>query len=803
MAINVNQVDDDQNNLAVSYLNQNQNVFPAGSSVATNISTLGAATGTVASPGPSGVGGTERPGKRLFNPLSKLASYTYQISWYMITPDAYAEFVNTGRKNIDALKTAGPVSDANPGGAGAGAYIIAQSGGINNKVSRRAPGFELDYYIDNLRFETLMGTKGTGTETSAASTINFSVTEPYGFSFLTNLKRAGDALKAYSDSTSYKDQSNQFKNIFILGIRFYGYDINGNLIKPSDQLYGAPIDPAGSDALFENYYDMEISNIKFKLDGKTVVYNVEAVSINAQALLGTKRGRIPTGVKVQGATVNDALQGPDGLFTKLNQMEIEKTSKKNPPDAAVPNKYTVKYVGDAETRIGRASMVTQSDLDKIKWPGSGAKTTSESTDAKSAKPPDPNERMIIINNDTSIIQAIEIIIKRSAYIANALKTVYANTKQPDVDQKNNPQVKRENPLPLAWYTVNSNITKCTWDTKIGDWAYEQEFIIGVYEIPSVATPYAPDQTRYYGPHKRYEYWFTGQNSEVLDYQLQFDNLYFNTVLGIEEKDFTSLAKSSNPGAEREGQTATPTSSGSATGDTKTTAGNTGQKADAPPPGQKDTSAGTAKAGGTSVKTGVKSKGDRTGTLAVGLEAQNSIATSLHDVGAYATGKLKILGDPDFLVRDAATSLQEFYNKFYDTDGYTISANGGQVFIEVLFKEGVDYKNSDGLFQINESIFFLNYPQYIKDMTQGALIWEVARVHSTFANGRFEQVLDLMGTQFDTAEDISGDNSNTATTGAATTTAKAAPANDDQKPLQNLNKKTDLKNLDGTPLRGGG
>ena len=794
MAVNVNQVDDDLNNLAASYLNQYQNVLPAGSGVATTISTSGTATGTVASPGAAGVGGTERPGKRLFNPLSKLASYTYQISWYMITPDAYAEFVNSGRKKIDGLKTSGTATDANPTGVGSGAYLVAQSGGINNKVSRRAPGFELDYYIDNLRFGTVIGTKGTGTDTSAITNFNFTITEPYGFSFMTNLKRASDALKSYTDSTTYKDLSNQFKNIYILGIRFYGYDINGNVISSQDSLYGAPLDPAGTDALFEQYYDMEIANVKFKLDGKAVVYNVEAVSINAQALLGTKRGRIPTGVKVQGKNVNDALQGPDGLITKLNQIEQGKISKSE-PDASVPNRYSIVYQGDAESRIGLASMVTQSDLDKIKWPGSGAKTTSESTDAKSAKPPDPNERMIIFNNDVSIVQAIETIIKRSSYMENALKTAYSNTKQPDVDQKNNPQVKRENPLPLAWFNVNSNIVKCDWDNKIGDWAYEQQFVISVYEIPSVATPYAPDQTRYYGPHKRYDYYFTGQNSEILDYQLTFDNLFFNTVLGIEEKDFASTAKSQNPGAERENeQSAAGTNSGSATGNTKATSGNTGQKADAPPPGAKDTSAGTAKAGGTSVKTGVKSNGDRTGTLAVGLEVQNSIVTSLHDVGAYANGKIKILGDPDFLIRDAATSLTEFYNKFYDTDGYTISANGGQIFIEVAFKEAVDYKNSTGLMEINENIFFLNYPQYIKDMTQGAVIWEVSQVDSTFVSGKFEQTLTLIGTMFDT-----GEPSENATESASGSTS-APSADDDQAPPENLDR-SGLENLDGSP-RGG-
>lgn len=125
MASNVNQVDDDLNNLAKTYLNQPQNVIARGSGVATTISSTGRATGTVASPGPSGLGGTGRPGKRLYNPLSKLASYTYNLSLYVITPDAYEAFVNNGRQKIDALSFAGPPTETSS--VGPGAYLIAQS----------------------------------------------------------------------------------------------------------------------------------------------------------------------------------------------------------------------------------------------------------------------------------------------------------------------------------------------------------------------------------------------------------------------------------------------------------------------------------------------------------------------------------------------------------------------------------------------------------------------------------------------------------------------------------------------------
>ena len=72
-------------------------------------------------------------------------------------------------------------------------------------------------------------------------------------------------------------------------------------------------------------------------------------------------------------------------------------------------------------------------------------------------------------------------------------------------------------------------------------------------------------------------------------------------------------------------------------------------------------------------------------------------------GQIGLPKIKILGDPDFLMRDQASSLSEVYNKFYGSDGFTVSAHGGQVFIEVEIKESKDYKNSTGLQEINEDI----------------------------------------------------------------------------------------------------
>jgi hypothetical protein len=83
-----------------------------------------------------------KPGKRTQNPLSNFSSYTYQITLYMITPDAYDAFIETGRRKIDALSNGTE-----------GAFIVAQSGGINNETSRRPPGFKYDYFIDDLKIK--------------------------------------------------------------------------------------------------------------------------------------------------------------------------------------------------------------------------------------------------------------------------------------------------------------------------------------------------------------------------------------------------------------------------------------------------------------------------------------------------------------------------------------------------------------------------------------------------------------------------------------------------------------------------
>jgi len=632
-----------------------------------------------------------KPGRRLQNPLGEFSSYTYQLTLYMITPDAYEAFIASGRKTINVL------TGANASSESGGAYIIAQSGGINNTSSKRAPGFELDYYIDDLKI--VSNTNGKETQTASnVSEMSFNIYEPYGFSFISNLKFAGEALQKKSNTKNYKGLQNPSKQFFIIGIRFQGYDKNGNVITGNENFSGngGVLDPNASltDGAFQTFYDIMLTGMKFKIDGKATTYSITAASLPPATAMGIKRSRIDKGATIVANTVREAIDGDgegiEGLLTKLNKTQED--YKKN-GSIEIPNVYKVRFIGNKEElgfkELETASIVSKADLDKSKWRMSNIKNSSGVNDNTStAAKPDNTKRQIVFPSDTPVLQAITQIVAQSSYLEEAMKVVYTDNLQPDSGSDSDDELKPDTNKTIRWYNLSSEVKCLGWDNKVGDFAFEITYVIQPYDTPVVLSAYTNAAAKYYGPHKRYDYWYTGKNSEIINYEQVLNNAYFNVALAP-----------------------------------------TGDQA--------------SQGGPVDVSTipGKRQNQSRLGKLDVGMEAQNSYITSLFDPGSYAEAKVTIMGDPDFLIQESPGSINDVYNQFYGTDGYRINANGGQVFIEINFKEAQDYKNSTGLLSINESILFWKYPSAIlKDIASrgGGISYMVIRVVSTFKGGKFVQ-----------------------------------------------------------------
>jgi hypothetical protein len=648
-----------------------------------------------------------KPGRRLFNPLGNFPTYTYNISLYMITPKAYDVFVESGRTKLDVSPESGAV-------------LIAQSGGINNATQTRAAGFTLDYYIDNLRITTATNGKDSGTSTNTTE-LEFTVTEPYGFSFISNLKAASDALIAKANDEGLKGLPNPSRQFFVLGIRFTGFKEDGTPASSIDT------------PLFERFYDIMLSAMTFKLDNKATVYSIKAASLSPGTAFGLKRGVWDTGGTLTGTTVYDVLQN---MMSQMNTQAQELVKGKN----IKPNSYKILFVDgktgeDAQAQksspIFKSLMRSESEISKSTLIGNTPDKTGQRPAAADQSKPNTTANQITIPKGTPILQAFNLIISRSSYIEDAFKTIQTSALE------NNPkktqgttEIVTDNQNVVRWYNVSAKCENARFSTELSDYTWDITYVFTLYETPVVVNPYSNKGIDYYGPHKRYKYWFTGENSEILSYTQTLDNTFFNVAIRT-----------------------------------------TDQNEDAPPDQAQ-------------VQAQKPSDEAQTGTQNTQQINKKAYISSLFDPGAYANASMKIMGDPDYLMPETTTTINSLYSQFYGADGFTISPNGGQVFIEIDFKEPQDYgfksddglsffSTNDGLLKINDKIKFWEYQPEIDEMVEG-VSYQVITVRSSFNQGKFEQDLQLVINSFPNYQSPSERASGSAaqTSGAGSTAAPA-------------------------------
>ena len=276
------------------------------------------------------------------NVLDQYASYTYSISWYLLTPDQYNSMLSTQKKNV------------------AGWQLLMQSGGAPVAVAgSNQPGrnqfFDLDYYLDDLEIESLVPLKGTNMAHSATA-LRFKVTEPNGLTLLNNLYRAVDTLykqKNVSKSPNYPMAQ------YCLVVRFYGYDENGNLIQVGKQGNNKNVNSTDPSSVIEKFYPFVITNIKFRVANRAIEYMVDGKPIGHFYNLSQDRGTIPFAFGLLGQTVGDVLVGkPVGTAYPSSPGERNSTTAPTvpqPSSAPAPDNATGGYSEETGMDFGLLS----------------------------------------------------------------------------------------------------------------------------------------------------------------------------------------------------------------------------------------------------------------------------------------------------------------------------------------------------------------------------------------------------------------------------------------------------------------
>lgn len=217
-----------------------------------------------------------------------------------------------------------------------------------------------------------------------------------------------------------------------------------------------------------------------------------------------------------------------GLCAAMNQYEQELVQSGS---VEIANVYEVVF---APPSLASSKIKIPGQTDKSKTPMQQDRT------AKAVTLPDQNSMNTqgvnrSVAQGTQIMQFIEMVMRNSTYITEQqtaiIDPVSGESKPNNSTSKNNT---------TSWFSITTKATPIgtNIDKKRNDWAYKLTYTISPYLINQSESQYFPKAT-FRGAHKVYNYWFTGENTQVLNYEQKFDNLYITVINGETQSNIQS------------------------------------------------------------------------------------------------------------------------------------------------------------------------------------------------------------------------------------------------------------------------
>lgn len=689
------------------------------------------------------------------NVLDSYSSYTYRASVYMMSPAQYKTLARSKKKQVNGYQLLFQSGGApnNTGGFQGGLSSQAQTyyendgsqstnvtiPGANSADAGRNPAFPLDFYIDSVTIETLLSTRGTGAA-HTSSRLKFTVIEPLGITLIDRIWEAAQDFipKNGAGSVNYNAVT------YLMVIKFYGYDENGKLITgiPGQS---ATTEKSDANAVIEKFIPFRISKLNWSITSNLVTYEFEALPVPLIVAGGTRRGTIPYDVQLNAMSLGElfgetpqysSLQASSadpggttvGLQTDANQSSAEtrrlsaqsQSASPAKANAAPNNKKTVKQglmgaMNEFQKAIcqGANAIFQVPDTYKVVWipaadgsqpirdatlvlPGNVKESSATgfspppTTDAKSADSDrvykDVTSRNFSITAGMQMVQVLDLAIRNSSYILSQALTI-KNTQTGQEEPNKNKEGQE-----VQWFHITFQALPKEYDDLRNDTGFDITFYISPFTIQHYDSKYF-SVNKFKGVHKSYQYWFTGQNTAIIDYKEQMNNLYNLTVSG---------SNPTNSLAERIRRSMTSS------------------MRDIPFNGY-----------------GAGSGESRQGTEGQGLEPAANISDSLYSPTDLSRTSLRIIGDPSWIQQGSIAGGIDPDNFNYGPwlpDG-TINYERGQVMFEIAWQRPEDYDINTGLANP-----YSRAGAQAGQPTQSR-VYVATKCVSEFKQGKFEQTIE--------------------------------------------------------------
>jgi hypothetical protein len=668
--------------------------------------------------------GTEKPSVTTLTPnkLHSYATYTYGITLHALTKDSYNELA-AGAKGHTWLNKA---------------FTLISTGGrwgdrsSNNTNFVRPPEFKDDFYFDGLSLSTVIGLSKE-TKASNAIDLSFTIVEPYGLTLINRLLNLSTKL----------DQPNYTENPYVLQIDFFGSNDAGESIHPIPDI--------------TKYIPIKIIDMKIRVGTQGATYACRASPYNHTAFAQTVAST-PADIEVTATTVGDffandsddpALQKQINVKSQqretlkasqeaqqrgdLTEAEIKKlqdlegsyktalrtrsyTSAYNALQKYLVAQETIKHATEIrfdiapviknsqivypkKTAISNVAMTDSRDGKQV------AAATAGNSKKKAATPTagaNQNLEKFNIKAGENIIEVINKVLRTSKYITDQVK-----------DEKDT----ANESLIMNWFKIIPKIELTNFDILQNKWATKVTYKIITYKHHNTKHPDAPISKQaeiLKDIRKKYSYIYTGENQDIIDFQIDFNALYINAVKVLQENSVrlsnaAAPAKKANERgnklpAQRTG-TVQPNQVFPLVGDLTQQGFNSGSNAE----------------------------------VQKAADVMNSIYTATR--ADMIQLKMKIIGDPDFIKQDdiylaPGTPSYPSDEEVHSPDG-SILTDRGDIFVFVTYKTIVDMDQTTGLPRQGDK-----NEDYLKT-TESSFsgVYRLIKITSEFRSGRFEQTIE--------------------------------------------------------------
>ena len=630
------------------------------------------------------------------NELNQYSSVSYNIALYMMNSKSYVDITRSPNNPQEALQF--PNSQ-----------LLMRSGGVG--LDNTNNNFSNDFFIDDLEISNIAVGPNKFRHNTNATDIRFTITEPRGVTLLEKLQSlAGTVLVTTREKYIHAP--------YLLEIKFKGHDETGNPVP-------TPSKP--------KYIPIRITDMTFEVTASGTQYRVTAVPFANNALQSIVSS-IPHNIELQAKTVGDIFNSPiiqtreekervvvdprfrsasgevptsfqtktvtagfknlSEILTESQKVRTQSKSilqkdgkqKEIPPAAEKYDTYNfliADEIANAKLNLGDLYDVLNTPV-----PTDGEKKNKKKTDrsqfetyvqglTKGVKF-DKDTGIFKINAGTDISKLINLVIMHSDYM--------------DKNIEENPDQYAKSGNPINWFRIRPVIKSATsagggYDAKEGRYKYDILFAVEKNVIHYHDFPWAKKSRPIgKGYHKKYDYIFSGQNTQVLDFQLKFNTAFLQVM----------TAGTGSPFANK--------------------------SASAPfTPVQKEV-VDSVEGNTTNVEDNITRK-----------RAKDLFSSVMSDGVDMVNLDMQIVGDPAWIPTSDAywqdkVRKGETYAQAFMPDG-TINYNLSPPFIQLNLKTPIDYDNTTGLQNPNQSI-----------NSSFSGVYRITQVDSTFSGGAFQQRL---------------------------------------------------------------